>query len=42
MTADALAPHITKTSAAMVLTMENNQALAFHAGEFQLPTPSQS
>ena len=34
MAADALAPFVAKSSAAMVLTVQNKQAIVFHEAEF--------
>ena len=41
MTADDLAPCIARSSAAMVLIMEDEQIHVFHEVGFQLPVPSQ-
>ena len=41
MAADALAPGGAKSSAAMILTMKNNQVFVFHEEVFQLPVSSQ-
>ena len=37
MAADALAPCLTKTPVAMILTMRDNQLLVFNKGKFQPP-----
>ena len=37
MVADALAPYVARTSAAMVLIMSNRQVLVLLEEEFQLP-----
>ena len=39
MVADAQSPSITRSSAAMVLTTQDKQSLAFYAEEFQLLEP---
>ena len=40
MAADALAPCVTKSSAAMVLIMQDEHVLVFHEEGFQQPAPS--
>ena len=42
MAADALAPRVAKSSATIVLTMQDKQAPVFHREGFQLPVPSHS
>ena len=37
MAADALAPYVARTSAAMILVMQNRQVLVLLEEEFQLP-----
>ena len=41
MAANALAPCVARTMAAMILTMQDNWFLVFHGERFQLPTPYQ-
>ena len=41
MGADALAPCIVKSTAAMVLTMQDKQILVFNVGVFPAPVPSE-
>ena len=41
MAADALAPSLARSSAAIVLTMQDGRVLVFHEEGFQLPVASQ-
>ena len=39
MVVDALAPYVARTSAPMILTMQNAELLILHEEGFQLPVP---
>ena len=41
MAADALAPFITRSSAIIILTMQDKWVLVFHEEEFQVHLPSE-
>ena len=41
MAADALAPRVMRTSAAILLTIQNKKVLGFHEEGFEVPAPYQ-